>query len=165
MCACAQLASHVQLCDQMDRSPPGSSVHGISQAKVLEWAAVSSSRTFPDPGKELCLLSLLHWQVDSLPLAPCGDPPPHILDINPLLGILLTNIFSHSTGRLFILLIAFFAMKNSFKFDGEFRQAKTKRIYHCKTSFTRNVKRTTISRAVKAINTEIWKFPKEKSHV
>ena len=31
-------------CDPMDCSPPGSSVHGILQARVLEWGAVSSSR-------------------------------------------------------------------------------------------------------------------------
>ena len=32
------------LCDPMDYSPPGSSVHGILQAKILEWVAMSSSR-------------------------------------------------------------------------------------------------------------------------
>ena len=32
------------LCDPMDCSPPGSSVHGIFQASVLEWAAISFSR-------------------------------------------------------------------------------------------------------------------------
>ena len=32
------------LCDPMDCSPPGSSVHGISQARILEWVAISSSR-------------------------------------------------------------------------------------------------------------------------
>ena len=32
------------LCDPMDCSPPGSSVHGISQARTLEWVAVSYSR-------------------------------------------------------------------------------------------------------------------------
>ena len=32
------------LCDPMDHSPPGSSVHGIFQARILEWVAVSSSR-------------------------------------------------------------------------------------------------------------------------
>ena len=31
------------LCDLMDRSPPGSSVHGLLQARTLEWVAVSSS--------------------------------------------------------------------------------------------------------------------------
>ena len=32
------------LCDSMDRSPPGSSVHGIPQARILEWVAMPSSR-------------------------------------------------------------------------------------------------------------------------
>ena len=36
--------SRVRLCDAMDCSPPGSSVHGILQARILEWTAVPSSR-------------------------------------------------------------------------------------------------------------------------
>ena len=32
------------LCDPMDCSLPGSSVHGISQERILEWAAISVSR-------------------------------------------------------------------------------------------------------------------------
>ena len=36
--------SRVRLCDPMDCSPPGSSVHGILQARILEWVAISSSR-------------------------------------------------------------------------------------------------------------------------
>ena len=36
------------LCIRMDCSPPGSSVHGISQARILEWAAIAFSRgSFP----------------------------------------------------------------------------------------------------------------------
>ena len=31
------------------RSPPGSSVLGISQARILEWVAISSSRDLPNP--------------------------------------------------------------------------------------------------------------------
>ena len=37
-------------CDPMDCSPPGSSVLGIFQARILEWIAVSFSRDLPDPG-------------------------------------------------------------------------------------------------------------------
>ena len=37
------LQSSLTLCDTMDCSPPGSSVHGILQETVLEWAAISSS--------------------------------------------------------------------------------------------------------------------------
>ena len=34
------------LCDPVDCSPPGSSVHGILQARILEWVAISLSRGF-----------------------------------------------------------------------------------------------------------------------
>ena len=33
------------LCDPMDCSPPGSSIHGIFQARVLEWGAITFSDT------------------------------------------------------------------------------------------------------------------------
>ena len=50
-CPAESLASmHTQacptLCDPMDCSPPGSSVHVISQARILEWAALTSSLPF-----------------------------------------------------------------------------------------------------------------------
>ena len=38
--------------DPMDCSPPGSSVHGISQARIREWVDISSSQGLPDPGIE-----------------------------------------------------------------------------------------------------------------
>ena len=38
------------LCDATDCSPPDSSIHGIFQAKLLEWVAISYSRDFPYPG-------------------------------------------------------------------------------------------------------------------
>ena len=39
------MLSHIQLfCYSMDCSPPGFSVHGISQARILEWVAISFSR-------------------------------------------------------------------------------------------------------------------------
>ena len=42
LCSVAQ--SCPALCGPMDCSPPGSSVHGVSQARILEWVAVSYSR-------------------------------------------------------------------------------------------------------------------------
>ena len=36
--------SHLTLCDPMGYSPPGSSVHGISQARILEWVATRQNR-------------------------------------------------------------------------------------------------------------------------
>ena len=35
------------LCDPMDCSPPGSSVHGVLQARILEWIAISSGGSSP----------------------------------------------------------------------------------------------------------------------
>ena len=44
----------------------------ISQAKTLEWAAISSSRGSFQPRDQTHLLRLLRWQVDSLPLCHLG---------------------------------------------------------------------------------------------
>ena len=56
--------SCLKLCDLMDCSPPGFSVHGILQVRILEWVAMSSSRDVPDPGIEPGSPAL---QADSLP--------------------------------------------------------------------------------------------------
>ena len=70
---CAVLCLVTQLCltfcDSMDCSPPGSSVHGILQARILEWVAISFSRDLPDPRVEPASLA---WQADSLPLSHLG---------------------------------------------------------------------------------------------
>ena len=45
LCVCAKLLQlYPTLCDSMDCSPPGSSVHGILQARILEWVAMPSSK-------------------------------------------------------------------------------------------------------------------------
>ena len=63
------------LCDPMVCSPPGSSFHGIVQARILEWVAMPSSRGSSRPrGPNVCLLCLLHWPMGSLLLAPPGKP-------------------------------------------------------------------------------------------
>ena len=36
--------SHPKLCSPTDCSPPGSSVHGVFQARILDWVAIFSSR-------------------------------------------------------------------------------------------------------------------------
>ena len=57
------------LCDPMDCSPPGSSVHGILQARILAWVAMPSS-SGPSPPRERTRISCLpHWQADALPLS------------------------------------------------------------------------------------------------
>ena len=50
------------------RSLPGSFIHGIFQARILEQVAISSSLgSLLTQGSNPSLLHLLHWQVDSLP--------------------------------------------------------------------------------------------------
>ena len=51
------------LWNPIDRSLPGSIVHGILQARTLEWVAVPSSRDLPDQGLNTCLLCLIGRQV------------------------------------------------------------------------------------------------------
>ena len=46
------LQSCLTLCDPMDHSPLGSSVHGILQARILAWVAIPFSRDRPHPGIE-----------------------------------------------------------------------------------------------------------------
>jgi len=63
------------LCDPMNHSPPGSSVHGHYPGKNtgMGFHALLQG-IFPTQGLNLCLLCLLHWQAGSLPLAPPGEP-------------------------------------------------------------------------------------------
>ena len=70
-----QSPGHVgPFCNPMDCSPPGSFIHGISQARTLEWVAISFSggpsqpRQGPNPRP-------LHWQLGSLPLTHQGSSP------------------------------------------------------------------------------------------
>ena len=52
------LQSCPTLCNRMDCSPPGSSVHGVLQARILEWVACPHP-DLPDPGiKPASLMSL-----------------------------------------------------------------------------------------------------------
>ena len=65
------MLSHVQLfCNPMDCSPPGSSVHGISQARILQWVAFPSPGDLPNPGIKPTSAAL---QADSLPAEQGGS--------------------------------------------------------------------------------------------
>ena len=76
MCLVAE--SFSTLCNPMDCSPSGSSVHGILQARILEWIAMSSSGDLPNPGIKPRYPSL---QADSLPGKPIHQ------DYTPSLGL------------------------------------------------------------------------------
>ena len=63
---CCGLAakSCLTLCDPMDCNPPGSSVHGISQAKILEWVAISFCRGSSQPRDQTqipCVWGIGRW--------------------------------------------------------------------------------------------------------
>ena len=75
------LHSCLILWDPLDCSPQGSSVHGIFHARILEWAAISSSKGSSQP-RDLNP-RLLHWQANSSPLSHVGRFPPS-LSLNPV---------------------------------------------------------------------------------
>ena len=66
------------LCDPMDCSPPGSSVHGILQARILEWLATPSSRGSSstqgsNPGFLHCRQILYHLSHQGSPFPVTGE--------------------------------------------------------------------------------------------
>ena len=63
--------SPIWLSDPMDSSPPGSSVHGNLQARILEWVAMPSSRRLPNSGIKPRSPTL---QADSFLSQPPGKP-------------------------------------------------------------------------------------------
>ena len=69
------LQSCPTLCYPMDSSPPGSSVHGVLQARILVGCQAFLWGIFLTQRWNLCLLHLLPWQMGSLPLVPPGKPP------------------------------------------------------------------------------------------
>ena len=76
VCVCVCVFSPVLfsvLCNLTDCSPPGSSVHGIPQAGILEQIVISFSRR-SSQWSNSSLLCLLHWQEDSLSLSHLGCP-------------------------------------------------------------------------------------------
>ena len=69
LCLNSRDRSCLTLCDPMDCSPPGASLHGILQARILEWVAISCSRGSSLPRNRTCLSCiccigrwiLYHW--------------------------------------------------------------------------------------------------------
>ena len=59
----------------MDCSPPGASLHGILQARTLEWVVMPSSRGSSQPrGQTQVSYIYLHWQAGSLPYHHLENP-------------------------------------------------------------------------------------------
>ena len=80
------------LCDRMDCSPSGSSLHGILQPKILEWLPCPPPGDLPNPGIEPRPPTL---HVDSLPSEPPGKPMnPGVGSLSLLQGVFLIQELS-----------------------------------------------------------------------
>ena len=96
-------------CHPMDCSLPGSSVHGISQARILKWVAISFSRgIYPTQGLNLGSPAL---QANSLPLSQLGSLTIAILKLigsttvcyNDVHGLTNAGIYYESYFKMFVL--------------------------------------------------------------
>ena len=100
------------LCHPMNCSPPGSSVHGISQARILEWVAISFSRGSSRPRNQTfvsCLAGGLFTTESPgkphafhVPGTACETVHRHQLDLTliKIHGIAITILFSLFLGKL-----------------------------------------------------------------
>ena len=69
VCVCARVCVRIcapaqpcpTLCDPMDCSPPGSSVHGIFQSRILEWVAISFSKGSSPPRDGIHISCIGRW--------------------------------------------------------------------------------------------------------
>ena len=71
------LQSCPTLCNPIDYSLPGSSVHGILQARILKWVAMPFARGSSRPKDRTCDSCLLRCQEGSLPLVSPEPPQPN----------------------------------------------------------------------------------------
>ena len=72
-CACVLTQSCLTLCNPVDCSPKGCSVHGVFQARILEWVATPFSKRSSWLRDWTCI-SFVSWQADSLPPWHPGSP-------------------------------------------------------------------------------------------
>ena len=94
MLRCVSRSVVSDFCYPMDYIPPGSSVHGISQARILEWVAISFSREsshkiFSPACKVYHDVNVLHY--------PCSDLPLILLSLLNYVMSLESNFLDFST--------------------------------------------------------------------
>ena len=88
------------LCDPMDYSPPGSSIHGILQARILEWVAMPSSRGSSQPRDQTFIFYFFcigRWVLYN------WEAQPSLQRVNNIL--ICCDRFSHIFSYLFLLMI------------------------------------------------------------
>ena len=71
LCVCVQ--SCPNLCNSLDHSPSGSSIHGISQVRILKWIAFPPPGDLPNPGIKPMPSVSSEMQADSLLLSHWGS--------------------------------------------------------------------------------------------
>ena len=76
--------SCLSLCDPTDCNSPTSSVHGISQARILKWVAISSSRRSSQPRDGTHISCTSYISRDSLQLCPGKPPFESLVDVSSL---------------------------------------------------------------------------------
>ena len=94
-CCCLVAKSRSTLFDLMDCSSPGSSVHGIFQARILKWVAISFSRESSQPRDRTCI-SCTGRQIFST--EPPGKPIHILNDVHKItkLKCLIKALIIHS---------------------------------------------------------------------
>ena len=104
-CCCLVAKPHLTLCDPMGCSPPGSSVHGISQARILEWVAISLSRESSRHSDRTHVSCIDRWILHHLSHQgrPCLFQILHISEITQYLSFSVGLIsFSVTSSRSFL---------------------------------------------------------------
>ena len=97
VCVCVYMCAMVYqscltLCEPMDGSLPGYSVHEVLQARILEWGCHALLQgIFFTQGLNLYLLRLLLWQASCLPLEQLGKP----IYIDYAYRIYLLSVYTH----------------------------------------------------------------------
>ena len=71
--------SYLTVCNPMDGSPPGSSVHGMLQARILQWVAIPFTRGSSQPREaatvSLTVLEAGKFKIKVLTDSVCGEGP------------------------------------------------------------------------------------------
>ena len=78
----------------MDHSLPSTSIHGVVQARILEWVAITCSRDLPDSGIKRASPVAPALQADSSTAGPWGSPTTSIIEME--------KIFEENTMNSFI---------------------------------------------------------------
>ena len=92
------------LCDSMDCSPPGFSVHGVPQARILEWVAICIPRDLPSPGIKLA--SFMFPALAGRFFTTSTSCEAHLFDYH------LTNYPTSVSFSVFLSLLSFFSFFN-----------------------------------------------------